>query len=316
MDFPSGCLGKLPLHGDFIRSNAAGAEINEFDQWIQEGIYQGYNELGSGWDAAFDAAPKAAFIYCSPRSRRIVAGMFKPSVDRAGRRYPILIYTLLEPSAVGNQLDFLPSAMAPFLAAAGELVQKSAELANLNAFLASLETLRFVPDTAGARQQFGRFVLITNAMKYWAGMFGSAEDPRRFAAVGGAVEGAGTRPPGSVALRLPYTEDPVEVSFWQELARRLADGRALPTLTFWTLGSEQASAAPARLHIAWGELSGRLFLPFVLPERSSLNIRDLCRAESVDGRWVEYGKARFDEVLSNPSLKLTDVLQRLLRSRG
>jgi hypothetical protein len=36
----------------------------------------------------------------------------------------------------------------------------------------------------------------------------------------------------------------------------------------------------------------------------------------MDGRWMEYGRARFDEVLSDPSLKLTDLLQKLLRSRG
>jgi type VI secretion system protein ImpM len=313
MEFPSGCLGKLPLHGDFIRHNATAGEVNEFDQWIQEGIYQGYDALQTRWDESFDAAPTFRFMYCSPRSRRVMAGLFKPSVDRAGRRYPFMVYSVLDAAAIGTEVDFLPNSMEQFVRDAGNLIQSSGDAANLNAFLATLEPLKFVPDMAGARREFGRFVLTSNALNYWASMFGDAQDPRRFAAVGGAVEGAGTRPPGALALRLPYSQDNVEVSFWLELARRLTDGRALPTLTFW---NDADTVNPARLHIAWGALSPRYFLPFVFPSRSSLEVRDLSSPDRMDGRWMEYGRARFDEVLSDPSLKLTDLLQKLLRSRG
>lgn len=311
-EFPSGCLGKLPLHGDFIRYNAAGAEINELDQWIQEGIYQGYNELGSKWDSTFDAAPTARFIYSAPRTQRVLAGLFKPSVDKAGRRYPFLIYTVIEPGAMGAEIGYLPTAMGPFLTRARELLEWSDSAINLNTFLSTFESLRFVPDMVEARKEFARFVLASSANDYWASCFGGATDHRRYAAVGSAVEGAGTRPPGSVAVRMPFSELDCEPAFWLELSRRLTDGKVLPTLVYWNTARGEF---PARLNLTWGELSPRTFLPFVLPTRTSLNIRDLSNAASVDGRWIEYGKARFEELLNNPSLKLTDLLQRLPRTR-
>ncbi|MBK8207949.1 MAG: type VI secretion system-associated protein TagF [Planctomycetes bacterium] len=312
MEFPSGCLGKLPLHGDFIRFNAAGAEINEFDHWIQEGIYQGYNELDSRWDSTFDAAPTARFIYTSPRTQRVIAGLFKPSVDKAGRRYPFLIYTVIEPGAMGAEIGYLPNAMGPFLTRARELLEWSESAINLSTFLSTFESLRFEPDMVEAKKEFARFVLTSNAGNYWSACFGSETDPRRYAAVGSTVEGAGTRA-GSIAMRMPFSELDSEAAFWLELSRRLTDGKSLPTLVYWNVARGDF---PARLNLTWGELSPRYFLPFVLPTRNSLNIRDLANANSVDGRWIEYGKARFDELLSNPSLKLTDLLQRLPRTRG
>jgi hypothetical protein len=239
--------------------------------------------------------------------------MFRPSVDRAGRRYPIVVYTVLEPTSLGAEIGYLPNAMAGFLTTANELVDAAATAPNVNAFLAALEPLRFVPALADARKEFGRFVLVTNALKHWGATFGNQDDPRRYAAVGGAVEGAGTRPPAFIAMRMPFSGQEVEVAFWLELSRRLTDGKSLPTLMYW---NHAVGDHAARLHIAWGELSARVFLPFVLPNRSSLNIRDLCSANTLDGRWVEYGKTRFDELLNNPSLKLTDLLQRLPRSKA
>ena len=37
--FEVGCFGKLPIYADFIRYNASGPEIQEMDQWFQEGIH-------------------------------------------------------------------------------------------------------------------------------------------------------------------------------------------------------------------------------------------------------------------------------------
>src|SRR5690606_8168360 len=109
--------------------------------------------------------------------------------------------------------------------------------------------------------------------------------PRRFAAIGGAVEGAGTRGAGNVALRLPCNGQDSEPAFWLELSRRLTEGKGLPTLMMWNQATgdpaaEPAMGSPARLHIAWGELSARYYLPFVMPTRASLGIRDLSSANS------------------------------------
>lgn len=165
--FPSGCLGKLPLHGDFIRYNAGSPEVHELDHWIGDGIVHGYNELDSAWDRTFDAAPQARFVYRSPRTQRVLAGLFRPSVDRAGRRFPFLVYSILEPAAVGADLPYLPLALEPFIARAAEVGSWADGAINVNDFLAHFDGLRFEPDFGEARRAFGRFVLSRPAADFF-----------------------------------------------------------------------------------------------------------------------------------------------------
>jgi type VI secretion system protein ImpM len=309
-EFPTGCLGKLPLHGDFIRFNAGSPEVNELDTWVQEGIYRGYETLDSSWDGRFDAAPTARFMYCSPRSRRILAGLFKPSVDKAGRRYPFMVYTIIEPNALGNDISYLPWAMDAFLLKATEQAAWSDSAIDLNTFLSSFNTFRFTPDLTEARKNFARYVLVTSAGDYWAGAYGSAEDQRRYAAVQLTAWGADLRPPESSAVRYPVTDPDAEAGFWIELARRFGGGTALPTLALWNM---PAGENPSRLHLGFGKLNSEWFLPFVLPGTSGGVVRDLSAMQGVDASLVDRARAQFDEVLSEPSLKLSDLLQRLPR---
>lgn len=311
-DFPSGCLGKLPLHGDFIRYNAASAEVRELDTWIQEGIYQGYQVLDSKWDSTFDNAPPARFIYCSPRSQRLLAGLFKPSVDKAGRRYPFLVFTVIESGALGNDTAYLPWAMEPFLLKATELAAWSDSAIDLKTFLSSFESLRFELDLIEARKSFAKYVLSHAVGDYWAANFGSAEDDRRYAAVQLTSWAADLRNPESSALTFPVSEPEPEAAFWIELSRRLGGGNHLPTLAYW---SEPAGGA-VRMNLAFGALRPAYFLPFVLPGHRSGEVTDLSAMTHVDASLLDRAKSQFEEVLSEPSLKLSDMLQRLPRAKG
>lgn len=309
--FASGCLGKLPIHGDFIRFNAAGAEVHELDHWIGEGVVNGHHELAGRWDSSFDAAPSARFIYTSPKTKRVVAGMFRPSVDRAGRRYPFLVYALVDPGALGADLACLPLALEPFVARALELAGSPDSVLNVNALTSSVEAMKFTPDIAEAKRSFGRFVLLTGASDFWQQDYGSTDDPRMFAATQSIAEGPETRPPASLGLRLPLSGGAAEVSFWLELTRRLNRAGQLPTLAIW---SDASAEVPARLHFCFGELASRYFLPFAMPQRPDQSIRDL--SGQGDSAASQRGKQTFNEVLSQGSLKLADLLQRLPRCKG
>jgi type VI secretion system protein ImpM len=314
-DFPSGCLGKLPLHGDFIRLNAAGPEVYELDHWIQEGIVQGYNELDSRWDSTFDAAPPARFIYVSPRGQKVLAGLFRPSVDRAGRRFPFLIYALIDATAISKDVGLLPFAMQPFLARANELVSFAGSAANLNMYLSSFESLRLALDLGEARRNFARFVLARTSGETWTASFGAATDDRRYSAMQAISEGADMRQGQSLMVRIPLVEPEPEAAFWIELARRLSkDGRA-PTLAMWNeaSGSEGGIATQPRLHLAFGDLKARSFLPFVLPQRQSAELLDFGSEAARGHALARHGESKFHEALNQPDLKLSDLLQRLPR---
>lgn len=310
--FTSGCLGKLPLHGDFIRYNAGSPEVHELDHWIGEGIVHGYHELGSAWDRTFDAAPRAAFVYVSARSRRMVAGLARPSVDKAGRRFPFLVYALLEQGISPADVPYLPLALAPFLEKAGEVTHWADTAINLNMFLGHFDSLRFEPDLAEARRAFGRHVLVTGAQDFFAADFGSATDQRVYAALQSVSEGPELRGHNALAVRLPLAGGAVAAAFWVELARRMTKAGTLPVLAWW---SDAAGDTGARLHLCFGELGSRHFLPFVLPARPDPVLRDLAGLHG-DNEAARKGKAAFDQVLSAGSLKLSDLLQRLPRCKG
>lgn len=309
--FPCGCLGKLPMHGDFIRYNAAAPEVLELDHWISEGIVLGYNELDSAWDRTFDAAPRARFIYISPRSKRVIAGIFRPSVDKAGRRYPFLVYSVVEPGALGPDLTALPVAMDSFVERAAEVMKSAESAANVNAFVTLVDNLRFEPDIGEAKRRFGRHVLSTAAAEFFKQSFSEPSDPRVLAALESVAEGPHARAPNSFSVRLPVGADAADVCFWMELTRRMNKAAILPSLTFWTDPAQSGS----RLHFCFGELASRSFLPVIMPRQAAYHVRDLAEPPG-DAQAAQRGKQAFDAVLREGSPKLSDLLQRLPRCKG
>jgi hypothetical protein len=243
----------------------------------------------------------------------VVTGLFKPSVDKAGRRYPFLVYTVIEPGGLGNEVGYLPWAIEPFLLRATELADWSDSAINLKSFLATFTELQFSSDLTEARKSFAKFVLSNNMNEYWTRCFGSADDDRRFAAVQFTSWGSDVMPPESAAVRLPVTDMEAEAAFWLELSRRLSGNNTIPTMTFW---NAPAGEIPSRLHLCYGALTPRFFLPFVLPNRPEREVQDMSEPHNIDASLVDRAKSQFDEVLSDPSLKLSDLLQRLPRAKG
>lgn len=309
INFPTGCIGKLPLHGDFIRFNAASPEVKELDHWVHEGIVAAYSELENKWSSTFDIAPLQNFVYCSPNTGKVVAGVLKPSVDKAGRRYPFLVYGLLDPTALGNDVGYLPIALGDFISKAADISEWSANAASLPSFLASFESLKFQVDMGSARGTFAKFVLTRKSEDYWTGLYGNARDARKLAMLDFISSGSDVRLPQTTAARLPQADASAEASFWFELSRRLSKQGTLPTWMAWNTANE---SSPARLHVCYGELKARYFLPFVLPNRVSSELRDLTDPGTIA---PSSNSAVFVETLDEGNLKLSDLLQRLPRCK-
>lgn len=309
INFPTGCLGKLPLHGDFIRFNASAPEVKELDLWVQEGIVSAYEELDGKWSSTFDIAPVQNFVYCSPHTGKVVAGVLKPSVDKAGRRYPFMVYGLLDPTALANDVGYLPIALGDFISKAEDMSEWSANAINLSSFLASFESLKFQVDMGSARGTFAKFVLTRTSADYWTGLYGDAGDARKLAMLDFVSSGSDLHLPQTVAARLPQGDTAAEASFWFELSRRLSSKGTLPTWMAWNTSQGEF---PSRLHICYGDLKPAYFLPFVLPNWSSNVLRDLSQPGTIAPSKAVAG---FVETLNEGSLKLSDLLQRLPRCK-
>jgi type VI secretion system ImpM family protein len=85
-------FGKLPSHGDFVSRGLSAQERDAWDSFASEGMERAIVELGDAFDEAYASAPPWRFAFGPGRfGDGWRAGAFAPSVDRAGRRFPLVV---------------------------------------------------------------------------------------------------------------------------------------------------------------------------------------------------------------------------------
>jgi type VI secretion system protein ImpM len=107
-----GFYGKLPARGDFVRSGLPREFIDPWDRWLATVMADTRAELGDDvWLSAYLEAPIWRFALppglCGSRP---VLGLTMPSVDKAGRYFPLTFAALppsqdFESAAGGTWLD-------------------------------------------------------------------------------------------------------------------------------------------------------------------------------------------------------------------
>jgi type VI secretion system protein ImpM len=87
-----GFWGKLPSRGDFLGVGLSKAFVNAWDAWVSASLAASQAAMGEDWQPAWMEAPvwcfraSAGYFGADP-----VSGLWMPSVDRAGRMFPLLI---------------------------------------------------------------------------------------------------------------------------------------------------------------------------------------------------------------------------------
>lgn len=87
-----GYYGKLPSRGDFITQRLAATFVDAWDDWLQAGLVESKAVLGEAWLDAYLSAPLWRFILpAGVAGSGAMIGMMMPSVDRAGRYFPLTL---------------------------------------------------------------------------------------------------------------------------------------------------------------------------------------------------------------------------------
>ena len=86
------CYGKLPLCGDFVTLGDVDGAFPVLREWLHASFGAALRRLPEGWDTAYRVAPMWRFV-AGPGvfSVRAVCGVLCPSVDRAGRWFPVVV---------------------------------------------------------------------------------------------------------------------------------------------------------------------------------------------------------------------------------
>jgi type VI secretion system protein ImpM len=101
----AGFYGKLPARGDFVRLGLPRDFTDRWDEWLAGVMTASRASMGDDWLPAFLESPVWRFILpaglCGGRA---VLGLMLPSVDRAGRYFPLTFAALFagRPPAADN----------------------------------------------------------------------------------------------------------------------------------------------------------------------------------------------------------------------
>ncbi len=252
---PIGYFGKLPSHPDFVRRNAGNPLARALDNWMHEGLATLNMQGGDTWKADFDAATLRCFIYRADDPGKALAGMYMPSQDQSGRRYPFSIFATASPGRNGHLVHLLPEAYAVFFKASARLLNDQAGLAaevrtgkptglatvlpqglhecerRFERYIELKKAGDFWEATLGADQERGRFRLMRNLLSTVAPLRG--KDVRKF----------------ELCLAFPLSPNTSERGFeagiWLALCSTLVPQAAGSLVAFW----DAAETENARLYV-------------------------------------------------------------------
>lgn len=82
-------FGKLPAHGDFVSRGLSAVERSWWDERLSIGIARARAATGEAFDALCNGAPPWRFRLHP--GKNAISGSVAVSIDRAGRRFPIVV---------------------------------------------------------------------------------------------------------------------------------------------------------------------------------------------------------------------------------
>lgn len=301
--FSVGCYGKLPLHGDFIRHNAAAPELGLFDRWIQEGIVAGHHAAARQWDDLFDNSPAARFIYYCAQTQRLMPGLMIPSCDKVGRQFPFIIFTFAPLSLLGSDYPLAGALFEDFFNAAHACATDWIGQ-DLRTFVGRVDKLAFTLDVASRGTRFSVDFSHGRAGDLWTAMF-DAPDNRRYLILHNVAEVVKPNAAPKYALRLPQAPDVRQFVFWLEATRRMGARRAPPTLAVWNNAKNQTAPCVTLL---FEDLLPKYFLPLLQPAHGSDSVYQPVKVGMADDKRLAAAKQKYGRVLDNPAATVGDVL--------
>lgn len=235
-------FGKLPTVLDYVRINHSYPVAIALDEWLSRSL-QDLTVASVSWPAA-----RYRFLFAPSGSEHAVAGVFGPSRDRAGRKFPLSVFAPIPMAALTRCFAALPQACAPLFDAADQLLDEAATLSRDDA-AARLESLP-LPSAEALEEQHASLQVTLDersAAQFVESVYGAeylAEDAfARATATLGKVRAAA--PDRALTLDCPVASVE-DVSAWLSLPESCLNwAEGVPSL-FWT------TSEPGRLLISFG----------------------------------------------------------------
>lgn len=86
-----GLFGKHPGYGDFLRHGFSDPVCDGLRRWADKRLHEVREEMGNRWGPFWDGAQELRFWIGGAVMGQPVCGILRPSQDKVGRRYPLIV---------------------------------------------------------------------------------------------------------------------------------------------------------------------------------------------------------------------------------
>lgn len=307
-------FGKLPSHGDFVRSPNGTSVIKSLDRWLSVCLKQ--LSTDQDWKANFDSLEGVHFAFIGSRSPSLLVGRIANSRDSSGRRFPFLVVGSIRTDSPLDFLPVLPMTMLPSWHRMEALVSAAKEAADLQTALSEIAVTPLAPrcDTQELASMHDAYLRETSAGTLQAMLeaSGNTLSLRQSVVALGVLlapllKGRASNSTKGLALPLPAENNDAVCAavFWLSL---LAPFLACCNIELSLLHARLANRP--QLIIGFGGANPRSLESIFNPALAFDANLDLCDVEWVES-YIEdaYPLKKLSGILENPDLSLAQAIE-------
>jgi type VI secretion system ImpM family protein len=281
-------FGKVPRMGDFVRVRANAEPTASFEGWIQEAMAYGEAKRRDGWPAIYAQGAIHAFVYRPPKKAKtpsVLAGVFRPSSDAVGRRFPLVVGAPLAEQTVAPGPHLLPLVLGDFFEQATSQLMTVDSVGSLEEFERHVGRVA-TPylDDAGARNaEYSQWAHNTPLYTVWSILYGDGNSPQPIHAISTITECLASFRGLEVlntplSVRVPLGAGGVAAAaFWIDVVRRIARWSATVPTFFLHFDGYTGS-----MLIQLGDTPPSSLLELFAPDPSSDHVCDLMGTATFD----------------------------------
>ena len=304
-----GFYGKLPQFADFVQHHATHEPVRALDEWLQAGL-AALRASGEGIADDYGEVPHVRFLWHGREAGSCLVGAFRTSADRSGRRYPFIVFALLDCAAGARWHARAPIAFAALLERASALLDQAPQAPGPQTLVDRIEALEPPSPEAldAAAETYEGFVRETRTHDFLDGALPDQPEEIRLRLASRlyslyAPLRKRSLAASPLAVRYPLAADAPApfAAFWLELSAELAGGKSPQPVAFWMPEADRPF-----LLAPLGRPSAKTFLHLL---RDDVPDESLCDLTAPSERPI-HPEARSLALVEEPPLLLHEVLAR------
>ncbi len=311
-------FGKTPRMGDFLRVGFPDTAGEALEEWVHQGLAAAETRRAQAWQQEYPTGLTHAFVFRGARgarSREVLAGVIRPSVDAVGRRFPLLVYAPAMPAPELAWPHVLPMALGDFFEAAAIAIHDSESIGSVAEMRGALGPLAppALSQIEPSARDYHAWSMRSTLSSVWSVVFGDANPympARAVHVIADALAPFRGEPMAAtkVGLRLPLGAGGVASAlFWLDVVARLARTPLEVRTCFWSFDGTSGSAI-----VQLGDTPASTLADLWAPDPDSEYLCDLTAPAGPEAAsFLSALPAHIAEALHAPYVSVRDFLDRL-----